>query len=75
MRTVALLLGAMLAVPSLAAGQAGDGQVQAALQAAEAGQPYDPASVAASPLAGWVEYASLRRKASSARFCWLKSRM
>ena len=61
MRTVALLLGAMLAVPSLAAGQAGDGQVQAALQAAEAGQPYDPASVAASPLAGWVEYASLRR--------------
>ena len=61
MRTVALLLGSLLAVPGLAAGQAGDGQVQAALQAAEAGQPYDPASVAASPLAGWVEYASLRR--------------
>ena len=33
----------------------------AALQAAEAGQPYDPASIAASPIAGWVEYASLRR--------------
>ncbi|HET7126948.1 MAG TPA: transglycosylase SLT domain-containing protein [Lysobacter sp.] len=51
----------MLAVPFIAAGQAGDAQVQAALQAAEAGQPYDAASIAASPVAGWVEYASLRR--------------
>ena len=61
MRIVAIALGAALVVPTLVAAQASDGQVQAALQAAEAGQPYDPASIAASPIAGWVEYAALRR--------------
>ena len=61
MRIVALLLGSMLAVPTIAAAQASDAQVQAALQAAEAGQDYDAAAIAASPIAGWVEYASLRR--------------
>jgi soluble lytic murein transglycosylase len=62
MRIVALLLGSMLAVPpSVAAAQANDAQVRAALQAAEAGQDYDAAAIATSPIAGWVEYASLRR--------------
>lgn len=65
MRIVALLLAMALATPGLAAPQAGDAQVVAALQAAEAGQPYDPASVASSPVAGWVEYASLRRNIDS----------
>ena len=59
MRSVTLLLLAVLAVPAMAA--PGDAQVQAALQAAEAGQDYDAAAIAASPVAGWVEYASLRR--------------
>ena len=59
MRSVTLLLLAVLAVPAVAA--PGDAQVQAALQAAEAGQDYDAAAIAASPVAGWVEYASLRR--------------
>ena len=59
MRSVTLLLLAVLAVPAMAA--PGDAQVQAALQAAEAGQNYDAAAIAASPVAGWVEYASLRR--------------
>ncbi len=59
MRSVTLLLLAVLAVLAMAA--PGDAQVQAALQAAEAGQDYDAAAIAASPVAGWVEYASLRR--------------
>ena len=59
MRSITLLLLAVLAVPAAAA--PGDAQVQAALQAAEAGQDYDAAAIAASPVAGWVEYASLRR--------------
>ena len=59
MRSVTLLLLAVLAIPAMAA--PGDAQVQAALQAAEAGQDYDAAAIAASPVAGWVEYASLRR--------------
>ncbi|MFT3897702.1 MAG: transglycosylase SLT domain-containing protein [Thermomonas sp.] len=59
MRTGFLLSLALLASPASAA--PGDAQVQAALQAAEAGQPYDQASIAASPISGWVEYASLRR--------------
>ena len=59
MRKGFLLSLALLAVPAAAA--PGDAQVQAALQAAEAGQGYDTAVLAGSPLAGWVEYASLRR--------------
>ena len=47
MRIVAPLLAMALAAPALAATQPGDAQVLAALQAAEAGQPYDPASIAA----------------------------
>ena len=65
MRIVAPLLAMALAAPALAATQPGDAQVLAALQAAEAGQPYDPASIAASPVASWVEYASLRRNIDS----------
>jgi soluble lytic murein transglycosylase len=63
MRKVALLpaLLALLALPSLAATAADDTRIEAALQAAEAGQDYDPATIAASPIAGWVEYAALRR--------------
>jgi len=61
MRKATLLpwLALLAAVQTMAA--PGDAQVQAALQAAEAGQAYDPASVATSPIAGWVEYAALRR--------------
>jgi soluble lytic murein transglycosylase len=58
MRKGFLLFLALLAGPA----QAGsDVQVRAALQAAEAGQDYNAAAVAGSPVAGWVEYASLRR--------------
>ena len=45
MRSITLLLLAVLAVPAVAA--PGDAQVQAALQAAEAGQDYDAAAIAA----------------------------
>ena len=63
-RVCGMALAAMLAWlpsgPAPAAGPA-DAEVRAALQAAEAGQDYDAAAIAASPVAGWVEYASLRR--------------
>jgi soluble lytic murein transglycosylase len=58
MRKGFLLFLALLAAPAQAVS---DAQVRTALQAAEAGQDYDAAAVAGSPVAGWVEYASLRR--------------
>ena len=61
MRIVAVVLAGLFAGSVSAAPPPGDGQIRAALQAAEAGQAYDGAAIAASPVAGWVEYASLRR--------------
>jgi soluble lytic murein transglycosylase len=57
---LAAMLACLPAVASPAMPPA-DAQVRSALQAAEAGQDYDAASIATSPIAGWVEYASLRR--------------
>ena len=61
MRIVAVVFAGLFAGSVSAAPPPGDGHLRAALQAAEAGQAYDAGAIAASPIAGWVEYASLRR--------------
>ena len=51
MARLLLMVSALLAAPIHADNVPSDAQIQIALQAAEAGQPYDAASIAASPIA------------------------